>query len=332
MRAMAVERQGAVEDHPLAMKEMERPEPGEGEVLIKVSVCGVCHTDLHVAEGDLKPHFLPLIPGHQIVGSIETIGGGVNKRKVGERVGIPWLHSTCGKCEYCLRGQENLCNAAKFTGLDVDGGFTEFVIARADFLVDLPKQMTDMQAAPMLCAGIIGYRAVKVAGVKKGDIVALAGFGASAHIVIQLLRKWNCDVFVFSRSEAHRSLARKLGAAWTGDPGGETPSQADHAISFAPSGGLIPDLLRKIKPGGCLVVNAVHASDIPAFPYSWLYGERKLTTVANATRKDGMEFMQLAEQTGIVANVSEYALEDVNRALLDIKHSRIDGEAVLRIV
>jgi propanol-preferring alcohol dehydrogenase len=332
MRAMVVESQGPMEDHPLKIRDMKRPEPGDGEVLIKVTVCGVCHTDLHVAEGDLKPAFLPIIPGHQIVGLIEAIGNGVKKKKVGERVGVPWLHSTCGKCEYCLRGQENLCSTAKFTGLDVNGGFAQFAVAREDFLADIPEQMTDIQAAPMLCAGIIGYRSVKVAGVKNGNVVALAGFGASAHIVIQLLRKWDCDVFVFSRSKAHRNLARKLGAAWAGELSEDAPTLVDNAISFAPAGNLIPELLKKVKPGGCLAVNAVHASDIPGFPFSRLYGERILTTVTNATRKDAIEFMQLAEQMGIVAKVSEYALEDANRALLDIKHSRIEGEAVMRVL
>ncbi len=331
MQAMVLERPARIDDLPLIFSEIPTPTNTETEVLVKVAVCGVCHTDLHIVEGELTPTFLPIIPGHQVVGEIAAIGIRVEGWNIGDRVGIPWLNSTCESCDYCEQGQENLCQKACFTGLHVNGGFAEYIVAKPDYLVRLPVNINDQQAALLLCAGIIGYRSVRIAGVKPGDTVALAGFGTSAHLVIQLLNHWKCKSFVFTRSTTHKEHARRLGAEWIGEIGQDAPTLADCAISFTPDCALVPTLLKQIKPGGTVAINAIHASDIPGFSYELLYGERKISSVTNATRKDAHEFMLLAQETGIRSDVSKYQLVDANRALSDLKYSRIRGGAILCI-
>ena len=305
-------------------------------------VCGVCHTDLHIAEGDLQPPRLPvtgsaaapLIPGHQVVAQVEAIGDeGKNPHnlRIGERVGVPWLYSACGECSFCLSGQENLCPDAKFTGLDVDGGYAGYMVADARYVLKLPKRFSDEQAAPLLCAGIVGYRSLRLAEVKPGERLGLVGFGASAHLVLQVARHWGCKIYVFTRSEEHRRHALDLGADWAGGIEQPITRSLDRAILFAPSGVLVPPTLEKIRPGGTLAINAVTMDDIPSFPYELIYGERTLRSVANATYQDGVEFLQLADEIGLQPTTTLYPLEAANQALQDMKHSRLNGEAVLAI-
>ncbi len=331
MKAMRLEKPAKAEDRPLASKDIERPEPGPGQIRLKVLVCGVCHTDLHILEGDIHPPHLPLTPGHQVVGVVEAIGPQVRGVKEGERVGVPWLYDTCGKCEFCARGEENLCAQARFTGFHVDGGYAEYMLAQADYALALPPGISDEQAAPLLCAGIVGYRSLKKADVKPGERVGLFGFGASAHLTIQVARHWGCEVYVFTRSMEHRKHAEELGAAWVGGAEDEPPHLLDRGIIFAPVGALVPPALAKIRPGGTLALNAVHMTPIPEMLYELIYGERTLRSVANATVQDGREFLQLAAEIPIKATVQMYPLEAANEALVDMKHSRFNGEAVLKI-
>ena len=331
MRAMQLSNQTKIEEKPLHLEDLATPEPQPGQVRLKVQVCGVCHTDLHTVEGDIHPPSLPIVPGHQVVGVVEALGEGVDNVKTGDRVGVPWLYETCGKCEFCRRGEENLCQEARFTGFDVNGGFAETMVAQADFVLPIPEQISDEQAAPLLCAGIIGYRSLHKADVSPGERVGLFGFGASAHLAIQVARHWGCEVYAFTRSEEHRQHARELGAAWAGGAEDKPPHSLDRAVIFAPVGWLVPLALEKLRPGGTLAINAIHMSDIPQMPYDLIYGERTLRSVANATYQDGVEFLQLAAEIPIRATVQTYALEDANQALLDMKHSRINGEGVLKI-
>lgn len=298
---------------------------------IRVSVCGVCHTDLHTLEGDIHPPALPITPGHQVVGTIDALGRDVKNRKIGQRVGVTWLHSACGRCEFCLRGEENLCPYAKFTGFHVDGGYAEYVLADARYVLPLPKSLSDEQAAPLLCAGIVGYRSLKKAEIRPGESVGLYGFGASAHLSIQVLNHWGCKVSVFTREFSHQEHARELGAVWAGAAGQNPGRLLDRAVIFAPAGGLAVRALEQVRPGGTVAINAVHTSDIPSFPYEKIYGERTLRSVANATYQDGREFLALAVKADIKSTVNLYPLEDANRALQDLKASRFNGEAVLQI-
>jgi propanol-preferring alcohol dehydrogenase len=325
-----------IESNPLDKVELPVPQPSHGQVRIKVSVCGVCHTDLHIAEGEIHPPHLPITPGHQVVGVIDAMGElPVDKQNeipalaIGQRVGVPWLHSTCGKCEFCMRGEENLCPNANFTGFHTDGGFAEYMLADARFVLPLPDTLSDEQAAPLLCAGIVGYRSLKKADIKPGGKVGLFGFGASAHLCLQVLKHWDCSVWVFTRSKQHQSHALELGAVWAGDASAEGIGSLDSAVIFAPVGELVPVALKKIRPGGTVAINAIHMSDIPSFAYQTIYGERTLRSVANATYQDGVEFLDLAVKAGIRSTVSRYSLKDVNRALSDLKASRFNGEAVL---
>jgi len=332
LRAMRLSTQKPVEENPLVMEELPLPEPGPGQVRLRVNVCGVCHTDLHTVEGDIRPPRLPVTPGHQVVGVVDALGADpVNDVQVGQRVGLPWLYSACGECDYCLHRQENLCPEARFTGFDVDGGYAESLLAESAYLLPLPSSISDEQAAPLLCAGIIGYRSLRLAEVVPGDRVGLVGFGASAHLAIQVARKWGCAVYVFTRTEEHRQHARELGAAWTGGIE-DTPNRyLDRVVVFAPAGELVPRALEKLRPGGTLAINAIHMTPIPVMPYSLIYGERTLRSVANATYQDGVEFLKLAEEIGIQSTVVSYPLEDANRGLLDLKRSKISGEAVLQV-
>ena len=331
MHAMRLSKAQRVESEPLLQMDLPLPQPGPGQVRLKVRYCGVCHTDLHTVEGDIQPPRLPITPGHQVVGEIDALGRGTPDHRIGERVGVPWLFSSCGACEYCQRGESNLCPSARFTGFHQDGGYAEYMLADSAFVLPIPPQIEDQQAAPLLCAGIIGYRSLRKADLQPGERLGLVGFGASAHLAIQVARHWGCQVYVFTRSADHRRHALALGAAWVGGIQDTSPALLDRAVIFAPSGGLVPRVLEKLRPGGTLAINAIHMTPIPEMPYPLIYGERTLRTVANATYQDGLEFLELAVQIPIRATVSLYPLEMANQALLDLKHSRINGEAVLVI-
>jgi propanol-preferring alcohol dehydrogenase len=336
MLAMRLAEQRRVEEAPLRQTEVPLPEPGIGQVRLRIQVCGVCHTDLHTVEGDIHPGFLPITPGHQVVGVIDKIGelSGTpldRKTDLGDRVGVAWLHSACQKCEFCRRGRENLCPNALFTGFSVNGGYAEYMLADARYVFPISPKLTSEQAAPLLCAGIIGYRSLRQAEIHPGDRLGLVGFGASAHLAIQIARFWNCQVYVYTRSAEHRRHALDLGADWAGDIEEPTPLQLDCAVIFAPSGETVPLTLKKLRPGGTLAINAIHMSPIPELPYPLIYGERTIRSVANATYKDGEEFLQLASKIPIQPTVQVYDLKDANLALNDLKSSRVTGEAVLRV-
>lgn len=330
MNAVRIHRHAPAEDQTLKIEQIARPVPAAGKVLVEVSVCGVCHTDLHTLEGDIHPPRLPVTPGHQAVGRIVATGPYVDML-IGTRIGVPWLASACGSCAACLRGEENLCEEAWFTGFHRDGGYAEYMIADARYVLPLPIEIPDVQAAPLLCAGIVGYRSLVKADVRPGERVGLVGFGASAHLSIQVLTYWGCEVYVFTRAAAHRQHARDLGAAWVGGADEKAPAMLDRAVIFAPAGLLVPLMLEKIRPGGTLAINAVHTSPIPGMPYRLIYGERTLRSVANATYRDGVEFMRLAAEIPVRSDITPYDFDAVNAALLDMKHSRVNGEAVLRI-
>ncbi len=321
--------QGPLHPGSLQRVHLPDPEPGAGQVRLRVHACGVCHTDLHTVEGDIHPPRLPLTPGHQVVGTIDKLGPGVQAVEVGQRVGVPWLYDADGDCEYCLRGEENLCPNARFTGFHLDGGYAETMLAAAEYVLPLPQSIPDEQAAPLLCAGIIGYRSLHKADVQPGERLGLVGFGASAHLAIQVARYWDCEVYVFTRSAEHRRHASELGAAWVGESGDRPPQPLDRAVIFAPSGRLVAPVLESLRPGGTLAINAIHMSPIPELPYRLIYGERTLRSVANATYQDGLEFLELAAEIPLHATVSTYPLEEAALALDDLKHSRINGEAVL---
>lgn len=329
MKAVQLERPAPIETRPLRVVEMPLPEPGPGQVRLRVVRCGVCHTDLHLAEGEIQPPSLPRIPGHQVVGVVEAHGEGVTSPRLGSRVGVPWLHQACGECAFCQRGEENLCPNARFTGFHVDGGFAGYMLATAKYLLPIPDEIDDDQAAPLLCAGIIGYRSLHRADLQPGERLGLVGFGASAHLAIQVACHWNCEAYVFTRSEEHQQHARELGAAWVGTATETPPGLLDRAVIFAPAGSLVPLILEKLRPGGTLAINAIHMSPIPEMPYRLIYGERTLRSVANATYQDGVAFLRLAAEIPVRATIKPYALEDANQALIDLKHSRFNGEAVL---
>ena len=332
MRAMLLRAPGPVERDPLEAVELPAPVPGPGEVRLTISACGLCHTDLHEVEGELPPPKLPVIPGHQIVGVVEARGEGARRFAVGERVGVPWLHSTCGGCTACRRGDENLCDGARFTGYHVDGGYATHAVVSEAFAYRLPRGLTDAQAAPLLCAGIIGYRALRLADVKPGERLGLFGFGASAHITIQVARFWGCEVWVFTRTPEHRGLAKALGASWVGGADDKPPGLLDRAISFAPAGGVIPLALAKLRKGGTLALAGIHLDRIPEMPYSLLYGERTLRSVTASTRRDAEALLALAERIPIRTEVEVFPLEEANAALQRLKASRISGAAVLKLV
>jgi propanol-preferring alcohol dehydrogenase len=320
-----------VEDSPLALVERPTPAPAAGDVLLRVGCCGVCHTDLHLVEGDLVPHRSPVIPGHQIVGVVAGVGPGVDPGMVGARVGVTWLAWACGICPACQRGDENLCPNARFTGYDVDGGFAQWAVARADFIQPIPRAFSDADAAPLLCAGVIGYRALRVAGTAPGERVGLFGFGASAHLALQVARAWGCEVSVITRGREHRELASRLGASWVGAPDEAPAELLDRAIVFAPSGRVAAAALRLVRPGGVVAINAITADEIPAMPYAAIYGERTLRSVANLTRRDAAEFLVLAAQIPIRVEVETLPLDAVNTALRRMKERTLRAAAVLSV-
>ena len=332
MKAMQLHKAGLAEGGPLAPAEVPLPEPGRGEVRIRVEACGVCRTDLHIVEGELVPPRLPLVPGHQVVGRVDALGPGASRVAIGDRVGLPWLGETCGACRFCKSGRENLCENARFTGFHRDGGFAEALLARQDFVCPIPPAVDAAQAAPLLCAGIIGYRALKLSDLKPGETLALYGFGASAHIAIQIARHWGSPVYVFTRSENHRRHAEALGASWTGKSGDDPPQPPQASIIFAPAGEVVPEALRVLDSGGTVALAGIHMSPIPPLDYDkHLFRERTLRSVTAATREDAAELMQLAADVPIRTTVTTYSLEDANRALADIKYSRVKGSAVLSL-
>lgn len=326
MKAQVLYKQAPLESRPLVYEDVPIPVPKRSEIRIRVSASGMCLTDKHIIEGDLIIKKLPLILGHQVVGIVDAVGDSVTLVKVGERVGIPWLHHTCNHCYYCIHDQENLCERGEFTGYDVHGGYAEYAVALENYVVKLPKEIEDARAAPLLCAGIVGYRSYKAVKIEPGGRLGLFGFGAAAHIMLQVAHHFGCKVYVFTRSQGHQELARKMGAVFVGKASDKPPETLDGAIIFAPSGELVPHALRTIRPGGIVVFNAIHATPLPEMDYSLIYKERTLTTVANATRKDAEEFMQLAPN--IKTEVTTYPLSKANEALLDLKNSKINGSAV----
>ncbi|MFQ5876195.1 MAG: zinc-dependent alcohol dehydrogenase family protein [Acidobacteriota bacterium] len=329
MRAMVLRRPAAVEQGPLELAERPVPAPGEGDVLIRVRACGACHTDLHIAEGEVPAPRLPIVPGHQVIGLVEKAGPSATRFPVGARVGAAWLHRTCGACSYCVRGLENLCDAARFTGYHADGGYAEYCVAPEDFVYRVPDSYADTDAAPLLCAGIIGYRALRLSGAGPGDRLALYGFGASAHITLQVARHRGCEVFVFTRSEEHRRLALSLGAAWAGRAGDAAPAPADGAILFAPAGRLIPAALRALRKGGTLASAVIHLDAVPEMDYQLMFEERVLRTVTASTRKDGEALLAAAAEARVRVETEVHPLAEANRVLARIKAGRVRGAAVL---
>jgi len=315
---------------PLRKAQTDDPRPDRGQVLVRVNACGVCRTDLHVVDGDLPEPKLPLVPGHQIVGTIEAAGEGATRFSAGERVGVPWLGWTCGECRYCRSGRENLCERARFTGYQLDGGYAELAVADERYCFPIPEGYPDIQAAPLLCAGLIGYRSLRLCG-DDAERIGFYGFGASAHIICQVAAHEGRRIFALTRagdSEGQR-FALDMGAVWAGDTDAGPPEPLDAAIIFAPVGELVPQALRAVAPGGTVVCAGIHMSDIPAFPYDVLWGERTLRSVANLTRRDGEEFMALAPQVPVRTTVTEYPLESANAALGDLRDGRVRGAAVL---
>ncbi len=325
MRAMVLRRPG----RPLGLEDVTRPEPGTGQLLVRVGACAVCRTDLHVVDGDLAGPKLPLIPGHEIIGTVEATGPGVMGFRIGDRIGIPWLGHTCGQCDYCRRGDENLCDAARFTGYTIDGGFAEYTVADHRYCFLVPDSYSDIDAAPLMCAGLIGYRSYRMSGEAKR--IGLYGFGAAAHIIAQVATHQGREVFAFTQpgDAATQTFARSLGAVWAGGSDETPPRLLDAAIIFAPVGALVPAALRAVDKGGIVVCAGIHMSEIPAFPYDILWEERVVRSVANLTRADGEAFLGVAPEVPVKTEVTVYPLERANDALGDLRHGRFEGAAVL---
>jgi len=332
MRAMVLDQPRPAEEDPLELRDVPTPDPDPGEIRIRVRACALCRTDLHIAEGDLELKKSPLVPGHQIVGVVDAVGSDVKTLREGDRVGVAWVHSTCGECHYCRKNLENLCDRARFTGWDVDGGYADFAIAPESFAYPLPKDFADLQAAPLLCAGIVGYRSFRLSNAKRGDRVGLYGFGASAHIILQVARHLGCEVYVFTRTEGHRQLARQLGAAWVGSAEETPPEKLDAAVIFAPVGALVLEALRVLRKGGTVSLADITMSPIPEIDYDrLLYHERVIRSVANATRADAREFLRLAAEIPVRTEITTFRLEEANQALQALKHSAIRGAGVLQL-
>ncbi|MFC1903107.1 zinc-dependent alcohol dehydrogenase family protein [Chloroflexota bacterium] len=332
MKAQILKEISSIENRPLELIELPIPEPKPREILVKIFVCGVCHTELDEIEGRLKPK-LPIVLGHEIVGRVESKGPGVTKFKIGDRVGIAWIHSACGKCSFCKAGYENLCSEFVGTGYQANGGYAEYTAVSEDFAYLIPDRFTDSQAAPLLCAGVIGFRDLRLSGIRPGQILGLFGFGASAHIVIQVAKYRGCEVYVFTRSEEHRSLARELGASWTGRAEDTPPQKVNCAIDFTPAGETVPNALRVLEKGGRLVIAVIRKrSPIPPLDYAQvLWDEKEIKSVANVTRKDAQDFLPLAAEIPIIPQVQEFKLEEANEALILLKQGKIQGAAVLRV-
>jgi alcohol dehydrogenase, propanol-preferring len=328
MKAAVLASPQDVSKHPLRISQVARPEPKLGYVLLRVRACGVCRTDLHIAEGELPPLREGIIPGHQIVG--EIVDEANADLPVGTRIGVSWIGGVDGTCSYCQHGRENLCDSPTFTGYTVDGGYAEYALARDDFVFPLPEALDDLHAAPLLCAGIIGFRSLRVAGVEHGDRVGLFGFGASAHLAIAVLRAWNCEVYVSTRGASHRQLAASLGATWVGAETDKPPVELDRAVTFAPSGDVVIAALASLRKGGVVAINAIHLDRIPEFDYDHLlWGERQLRSVANMTRSDARDFLQIAADINVQPKITTFSLDRANEALVAVKNDSIDGAAVI---
>lgn len=330
MKALRLERPARIASCPLVPLDLPDPIPGPGEILVRVAACGVCRTDLHVIEGDLPAHRLPLIPGHQIVGRVAALGRGASRFAEGDRVGIAWLRATCGTCAFCSDGRENLCAGSRYTGWDDDGGYAEQAIVDERFAYAIPEALSDTEAAPLLCAGIIGYRALRRTGIEPGQRLGLYGFGSSAHIVAQIARARGCEIYVATRDAAHRELASELGAAWTGDTVAAPPVALDAAIVFAPAGEIVPPALRALGKGGTLVLAGIHMTDVPSMSYDdCLFHEKTLTSVASNTRGDGEDLLREAARIQLRPRVTTFALADANDALSALARDGLRGSAVL---
>lgn len=328
MKAAVLTVPRSIAERPLHLQEVPKPEARQGHLLLRVRACGVCRTDLHIVEGELHQRLPNLIPGHQIVG--EVIEGATPELGVGARVGVSWIGGVDGSCPYCRRGDENLCDAPTFTGYTVNGGYAEYAVVRADFAFPLPKALDDLHAAPLLCAGIIGFRSLRVAGVEHGDRVGLFGFGASAHLVIDVLRAWDCEVYVSTRGASHRKLAASLGAHWIGSEREKPRAELDRAITFAPSGDVVIAALGSLRKGGVVAINAIHLDRMPEFDYDrLLWGERQIRSVANMTRSDARDFLEIAGKINMRPKVTAFPLDSANNALMAIKNDSIDGAAVI---
>jgi len=329
MKAWLLEKPEPVDEGPLGRVDMAVPGVGKYDLLIRVRACGVCHTDLHIVEGEIPLPKLPVVPGHQIVGTVEGVGRDVSRFRVGDRVGVPWLNWADGTCEYCRRGQENLCDNARFTGYQVDGGYADYQVTDERFAYAIPEGFSDEQAAPLLCAGVIGYRALRLAGAREARRLGLYGFGASAHIAIQIARHWGVNTYVFTRGAEHRELATSLGAAWIGAAGEDPGAEMDCSIIFAPSGALVPVALKALRKGGTLALAGIHMSPIPQMDYELIWGERVMRSVANATRVDAVELLALAAEIPVHTEVETFPMDKANEVLRKLKRSEIRGAAVL---
>lgn len=334
MKAAFLDKPARVETKPLRIRDVERPQQNSEQVLIKVEACAICRTDLHVVEGEVARRLSPVTPGHQVVGVVAEVGESVTNHAKDDRVGVAWLHSTCGSCRYCATGRENLCDQAEFTGWSRDGGFAEYMTADAEFVYPIPTSVDASAAAPLLCAGIIGYRALRQTGIKdwRGAKLGIYGFGAAGHVCIQIARARGADVYVSTRDRSrHQRLAEELGACWVGDTFAVPPRKLDAAIIFAPAGELVPVALGALDKGGSLVLGGIHMSPIPQFEYPLIYGERSMRSVANNTREDGREFLAEAMSIPVITSVTRFALEEVNEALIALKNDAIKGSGVIVI-
>ena len=329
MRAMVLHEPKDITQKPLQLEDIPVPEPAPGQIRIKVLACGVCHTDLHTVEGDLPLPKLPLVPGHEVVGVVDKLGEGVTRFSLGDKAGAVWLYRTCGQCKFCRSGRENLCENAMFTGYHVDGGYAEYMVVDEDFAYHLPTNLPDSEIAPLMCGGVIGYRAFVLSEAKPGQVLGLYGFGNSAHITIQVARHLGIRVFVFTRSPGHQQHALELGAEWVGRAEDTPPEGIDSAIIFAPAGPIVPQALRVLNPGGTIAMAGIYMTPIPEMPYDLLYFERTLRSVANSTRQDAIELLKLAEEIPIHTTVTTFPLEEANEVLQAMKESRINGDAIL---
>ncbi len=328
MKAAILSAPAPIAERPLRIEDVPRPQLQPGHVLLKVAACGVCRTDLHIVEGELRPRLDHVIPGHQIVGNI--IESATQDLAMGTRVGVSWMGGIDGTCWYCRHAMENLCDSPTFTGYTVNGGYAQYVLARADFVFPLPSELDDLHAAPLLCAGIIGFRSLRVAGTEKGERVGLFGFGASAHLVIEVLHAWKCEVYVSTRGQSHRKLAESLGAKWVGTETDKPPVQLDRAVTFAPSGDVVVAALSSLRKGGVVAINAIHLDRMPQFDYdTLLWGERQIRSVTNMTRNDACDFLKTAAEIDLRPRVTSFPLDQANEALLAVKRDAIDGAAVI---
>jgi len=331
MRSWVLSAAKPIEEKPLSLVEVRMPEPGPEEVRLRVLTCAMCRTDLHTVEGEIPLPKLPITPGHQVVAAVDKIGGDARGLKLGQRVGVPWLASTCGECDYCKSGRENLCDHGRFTGQHVNGGYAEYMLARADFVYPIPEGYDEIHAAPLLCSGVIGYRSLKLAQVPKGGKLGLYGFGSSAHVTIQVARHLGAECYVITRGEAGQNHARKLEAVWAGGPEDAPPALLDSVIIFAAAGELVPRALTHVRKGGIVTCAGIHMSDIPEFPYHILWGERMIRSVANSTRDDVRELLDIAARIGLKADVTVFDFEHLNEHLLALKQGRFVGTGVIRV-